>query len=81
MFNEERPHEALDQERPASVYEASTHRMKRASPIEYPGHFEVRRVAGDKTIKWHDRKVFVSNLLRFENVGLEEIDEGVWAVY
>jgi len=49
--------------------------------VRYPGHFEIRKVASNKTIKWHDRKVFVSGLLRFDHVRLEEIAEGVWAVY
>ena len=45
--------------------------MPRKRRVSYPGHYEVRKVAGDKTIKWHDRKVFVSNLLRFDYVGLD----------
>jgi hypothetical protein len=49
--------------------------------VQYPGHFETRRVASDKTIKWHDQKVFVSKVLRFETVGLEEIAERVWSVF
>ena len=49
--------------------------------MRYPGHFELRKVASDKPIKWHDRKVFVSEMLRFDVVGLEEIAEQVWAVY
>ena len=81
VFNEERPHEALGQETPASKYEPSERRRPRTPRVRYPGHFEVRKVASDKTIKWHDRKVFVSGLLRFDYVGLEEIAEGVWAVY
>jgi transposase InsO family protein len=81
-YNEERPHEALGQERPASFYEPSKRRLPRTTPrVRYPGHFEVRKVASDKTIKWRDRKVFVSGLLRFDYVGLEEIGEGTWAVY
>ena len=79
--NEERPHEALTQEWPASLYEPSERRRPRTPRVRYPGHFELRKVASDKTIKWHDRKVFVSGLLRFETVGLEEIADGVWAVY
>lgn len=81
VFNEERPHEALGQEKPASQYEPSECGKPRTSRVRYPGHFELRKVASDKTIKWHDQKVFVSGLLRFETVGLEEIAEGVWAVY
>lgn len=81
VFNEERPHEALGQETPASQYRPSDRRPPRTPRVRYPGHFEVRKVASDKTIKWHDRKVFVSGLLRFDHVGLEEIAEGVWSVY
>ena len=32
-------------------------------------------------IKWHDQKIFVSKILRFDTIGLEEIGEGVWAAY
>lgn len=82
VYNEERPHEALQQDTPALVYEPSERPYSENPPTpEYPGHFEVRRVAGDKTIKWNDRKVFVSLLLMREDVGLEEVGHGVWAVY
>lgn len=80
-FNEERPHEALGQETPASKYQCSERRPPRTKRVRYPGHFETRKVASDKTIKWHDRKVFVSQVLRFATVGLEEIAERVWAAY
>lgn len=81
VFNEERPHESLGQRTPASQYEPSEQLMPRTRRVEYPGHFEARKVASDKTIKWHDRKVFVSGILRFDYVGLEEISDGVWATY
>jgi putative transposase len=81
VFNEERPHESLGQETPASCYKRSERRPPRTPRVRYPGHFQLRKVASDKTIKWHDQKVFVSGLLRFETVGLEEIGDGVWAVY
>ena len=80
-FNEERPHEALGQRTPASQYEPSARRAPRSPRVCYPGHFETRKVASDKSIKWHDQKVFVSKVLRFETVGLEEVAEGVWTVY
>ena len=51
------------------------------NPIEYPGHFEVRGVSGDATLRWKSRKVFVSSLLMGRDVGLEQIAHGVWAVY
>ena len=83
MYNEERPHDALGLETPVSCYEPSprTYPEGKLPPLTYPGHFEVRKVAGDKTIKWRDRKVFVSKLLMREYVGFEEVADGEWSVY
>jgi len=82
IFNHERPHEALDLETPASCYRSSDRsRPAIAKTPQYPDHFEVRKVAQDKTIRWKNRKVCVSQLLRYEYIGLEEIAEEVWSVF
>lgn len=82
IFNEERPHEALALETPGSVYRPSDRsRPSRVEDVSYPPHFELRKISQDKTIRWKNRKVFVSNLLRFETLGLEEVGEGLWSVY
>jgi hypothetical protein len=44
-------------------------------------HFEIRRVSQDSTIRWKCRKVFVSHLLEREDVGLQEVGEGLWSVF
>lgn len=81
-YNEERPHEGLGQETPASVYRASPRKLPRELPrIEYPGHFEVRLVAANSMIRWKSNRVFVSQTLAGEHVGLEEVDDGRWDVY
>lgn len=81
-FNEERPHEALGQLTPASLYRASCRAMPARIPEpEYPPYFEVRRVAHSGTIKWRSGLVFLSSTLAGEYVGLEEIDDGIWSVY
>ena len=81
-FNFERPHQALQQERPASVYVPSLRPFPRhPGPISYPPHFEVRHVSNDSTLRWRNQKVFVSHLLRCDDVGLEEIGHGVWSVF
>ena len=52
-FNEERPHEALDQKTPASVYVASLCPMPSCLPSpEYAAHLEVRRVSHDGTFRF-----------------------------
>lgn len=81
-FNAERPHEALGQRTPASVYQSSPRPFPRRVPeIEYPAHFEVRRVSRNGGIRWHSNWVNVSSVLAEEYLGLEEIDNNLWNVY
>ena len=52
-FNDERPHEALDQQTPAECYTASPRPMPdRLPPLEYPDRFEVRYVSANGGIRW-----------------------------
>lgn len=81
-YNEERPHEALGQNVPASRYRASQRSFpKRLPTIEYPGHYEKRLVSRNGGIRWNSNWVNVSHVLGGEYVGLEEIDNGLWDVY
>lgn len=81
-YNEERPHEALGQETPGSLYQPSPREMPRKlPPVEYPAHFEKRRVSANGGIRWSSAWVKVSSTLKDEYVGLEEMDEGIWTVY
>src|SRR6266705_1770689 len=81
-FNHERPHEALDQETPATCYSASPRPMPdRLPPLEYPDRFEVRYVSANGGMRWNSRWVNVSTVCVGEYVGLEEIDDGIWNVY
>jgi transposase InsO family protein len=80
-FNEVRPHEALDQETPASRHTAAA----RAYPdrIEEPWYdadHQVRRVRTDGTIRWRGEFLFVSEALIGERIGLAETEEGGWLV-
>lgn len=81
-YNDERPHEALDQETPASQYQPSARTFPRTLvPLEYPGHFEVRLVSRNSGIRWKKRWVCVTHTLAGEYVGLEEVGDGLWDVY
>jgi transposase InsO family protein len=80
-FNEERPHEALRQVTPASVYTPSPQPYPARLPsLEYPAHCEVRRVSRNGGIRWHNHWVNVSHVLAEEYVAFEEIDDGIWTV-
>src|SRR2546427_2314315 len=81
-FNHERPHEALDQQTPASCYAPSGREMPATLPaLEYPDRFDVRYVSANGGIRWNRRWVNVSTVCIGEYVGLEEIDNGIWNVY
>jgi len=81
-YNHERPHEALENETPASRYVPSRRSLPRElPPLEYPGHMEVRRVWSTGCISWRNRPVFVSEALTGEPVGFQEVDDGIWTVY
>jgi len=80
-YNQDRPHEALGGHPPASVYVPSTRPYPSKLPeIEYPGHFEVRMVRHDGTIKWRGTHLFVSDALVGEPVGIEETDDDRWLI-
>ncbi len=80
-FNEQRPHEALDQQTPASRY--------RPSPRAYPRRIEepaydaeqaVRRVRSNGEIKWAGDLIYVSEALVGEPVGVAETETGDWII-
>jgi transposase InsO family protein len=81
-YNEERPHEALGQRTPSELYEPSPRAYpERLEEMEYPGHYEVRRVRSRGDIKWQGSLLFVSEALVGERVGLEETDDRIWSLY
>jgi putative transposase len=81
-YNEERPHEALGQVAPATLYAASSRPLPaRLPPVEYPGHFEKRRVSTAGCFSWHSQTLFLTRALADQYVGLEEVDDGIWTVY
>jgi transposase InsO family protein len=80
-FNCERPHEALHDAVPAQWYR----RSGRAYPttlaeVEYPGHFEVRRVRSTGEIKWQGACVYLSEALVGELVGLDAVSDRHWKI-
>ena len=81
-YNDERPHEALGFDVPATRYQASPRVLpRRVPPVEYPAHFDTRRVYDHGDIRWQGRRLFVSEALADEYVGLEEVDDGVWDLW
>ena len=77
-----RPPEALDMRTPAACYEPSPRAMPhQLPPLEYPDRFELRYVSANGDIQWHRQGVNVSTTCAGADVGLDDIDDGVWNVY
>lgn len=81
-FNEVRPHDALGGKPPARLWKPSSRPYPTAvlGP-QYPGHYEKRRVSNAGCIRFKTRVLFVSQAIKKEWIGLEEVDNGVWSVY
>jgi transposase InsO family protein len=80
-YNGERPHEALDQDRPADRFDPSPRLYPKTLPEPwYDADHQVRRVRPTGEIKWAGRRVFLGEALGGELVGLAEADEGRWVV-
>ncbi len=80
-YNELRPHEALHDETPASRWRPSPRRYpERIAPPDYPGHVEVRRVSNCGTFRLHSGQIFLSQALNGEDIGLEQVQDGVWNI-
>lgn len=82
MFNEERPHESLGQDRPVSRHRSSPRAFPAREPlVEYEPHFETRIVGSKGYINWQGERVFFSDAFAGEPVGFERIDYSSWRVH
>jgi len=81
-YNEDRPHEALNQHPPASVYVPSRRDFpSRLAAPEYPESWAKRGVRSNGEIRWRGQKVYLSQALNGQWVGLKPISEGLWNLY
>jgi len=80
-YNEERPHEALGQRTPASVYQPSPRAMPARLPEpDYPAEAAVRIVRSNGEIKWRGGLIHICSALAGEAVAVEETKDGAWQV-
>jgi putative transposase len=81
-YNQERPHEALDQQTPESCYHRSPREYPaRVAEPEYPSNLRVRRVQKHGQFDWKHQDVFLSETLAGEAVGLEPVDDRYYTIY
>jgi transposase InsO family protein len=81
-YNEDRPHDFLDGKAPADVYEPSPRPFpKRVPKPDYPEGMYVRKVSSAGTFRLKRMQPFISAVLWGKYIALEEVDDGLWAVY
>jgi putative transposase len=80
-YNTERPHEGIGNRTPASLWTPSARAYPEtiAAP-DYPAHLEVRRISTAGTFRLHGPQPFLSHALAGEDIGLEEVDDGIWNI-
>nr|WP_201724288.1 IS481 family transposase [Bradyrhizobium centrolobii] len=80
LYNDERPHQALENATPADCYQASTRRFDGIlREPEYDDDHEVRRVRHNGEIKLNGNMIYISAALVGEPIVLAENEDG-WTV-
>ena len=81
-YNDERPHEALGDETPASHYRPSPRPFPRRLPdLEYPASMRVERLYPNGVLSLGGIQWYLAHCLAGELIGLEEVDEDRWTVH
>jgi transposase InsO family protein len=80
VYNEIRPHQALEQRPPSELYRPRSS-SPRAVQLKYPTRWSVRRVRSNGEIKWLGRKRFIGEAFVGNPVGLKSRGTGRFTVY
>lgn len=81
-YNNQRPHEALNQNTPVSYYQCSPRPYPLKTPeVDYPKEYQVRKVLHQGDIKWKSKHIYLSDTLAGEIIGMEQIDERLFQLY
>jgi transposase InsO family protein len=80
-FNYERPHEALGQVTPATLYRKSKRLYERPRDPSYPAHYVRRRVRSNGEINWAGGKRYVGEAFVGQTVGVLASGSGKQLVY
>ncbi|HWY25467.1 MAG TPA: integrase core domain-containing protein [Nevskia sp.] len=81
QYNRDRPHEALGQQTPASLYTASPRPYPERLPeLAYPSYVHAHRVSHSGLVYWNNCRIYVGHHLTGETIGLEPIGDGLWQI-
>ena len=80
LYNQQRPHQALQMRYPAELYTPSTRPYRAPEPPEYPFHDRTVRVTHCGRICIGRRKINLSVVFAGQWVGIREVEEKIWLV-
>ncbi len=81
-YNNLRPHEAIGDKTPASVYAPSLREFPLRTPkVEYSQAITTRYVRTNGYIRWKGSMLFLSEILARQTVGLQQLDDRYWAIH
>ena len=80
IYNNERPHQALNGRYPAAVYTPSPRPYRPPDEPEYPYHDRTIRVTKCGRICVGKRKINLSTVFAGQNIGIREVADGIWLV-
>lgn len=82
-YNEQRPHEGIEFNRPAWLYNSSSRQYPSKIPaIEYDNSFEkTRKIRTNGTMKWAGKEIFISETLIGETVAMKPHSETEWLLH
>lgn len=80
-FNHQRPHEGIDNKRPAWLYTKSPRVYpEHLKQMEYDSNITTRKIRTNGTMKWNGKEIFVSETLTGERIGLVPISDIEWEI-
>lgn len=80
VYNNQRPHQALNGQYPGDVYTPSTRVYRPPEELEYPYHDKTVRVTHCGRICMGGRKINLSAVLAGQTVGITEVADKIWLV-
>jgi putative transposase len=80
VFHHQRPHEALDMQCPAEVYQPSPRVYTGLPDIDYPFHHKVMVVTRCGRICLGNKKINFSQAFAGQAVGIKEVHDDIWLV-
>lgn len=81
-YNEQRPHESLNQQAPCKHYQPSRRKWPKQLPqLQYPPHWESAVVSVNGLIYWRGLRIYIGYLMAGQQVGLHEVAADQWDAY